>query len=242
MSTKRIKIISSQRTTGKPSNFRIDLVDALTEGPYKLAEAYICNSAYNVPAATTFTWRETFGTNAYDRSSTLAAGCYTASAIASAVAAAMTAGDVGSSALTWTGTYSSITGLISFTNSDPTNWTAKFLPVFASNVLSPLIGFNGSEPILSAGGSSRANVNANLSFNIHINYGASVSDAKSAVSTYVVPISSNFNEFVLYQAANENRQIAHIVRAKSLNVSIVNDAGVEIAIGTDWYMILERCG
>jgi hypothetical protein len=230
----RIKISSAQRLTGTPGDFRIDFREVVEGGRYRLNEAFICNSYYNVNATNNVLYWTEAGTAL---TTTVPAGIYSATTLATAVGAAMTTATL--SGATFTATYSSTTGKMSVSAAPVVAFTFTF-NVNILNSIGPLIGFNGTESNPSAGGALQVNVNPTLSFNLLLAGASEIRDCKSNAYTFIIPIDKAVGAFVLYNSKVNYDQTAELPRSMSMTVRVLDDNGVVIPLLLDWYFVIER--
>src|SRR6185312_9625857 len=232
---KRIKLASSQRTVSTDSrgNFKIALQTPI-EGKYRLVTALITNSAYNVTTSNnTVAWTESKGSG--NVTATITTGFYTPTTLASAVAAAMTAGTGTGS--TFTGTYSTLTGKISFTSSPSTTLVFRANTI---NLIGPLMGYDGTETDPSLGGNNIANVQPLLSWNISINNTPNCTNNTGNTWTYTVPMLANLGDSYLYTPAPGYFQDVTFTRASVLTIQVTDDSSNIINLLSDWYLELQE--
>ena len=239
---KRFKVSSAQRTTSgtaSPANFRVDIRGEPLHGVYRLAEAYVCNSAYNVNSTNNaISWQE----SSASLSTTITPGYYSIQTFCSAIATAMTTASAsGGSSLIYTLTSSSVTGLVTISYIGSVSTVNYQFGTYPANSLGPLIGFAATDTGAVTGaqtGTLQANVNPLLALNIQVNSAVSTIDCKSNQYAFVIPITEDIGNFFFYSATACNQQAILLDRCTALNIRAVDDSSNLVGLLLDWYFTL----
>jgi hypothetical protein len=166
---------------------------------------------------------------------TITTGFYTSSNIGAAVQTALNStGPAG-----FTVTFNSTPQTITVSNA------SNFQLLFGSNTANScasLLGFTNSNTTLatSATATGILNLSPNLSFNIQLNNISNIFNANSNYFTFVIPITVSSGGMMVYEPSNKFCQIATLPNSlNNIQIQVVDDSSRNIALLTDWYMILE---
>lgn len=149
----------------------------------------------------------------------------------------MTAGT--GSGSTFTGSYSSTTGKITFSTAPAIQMEIAYNAATPNSVNS-ILGFTGAELGTSVTGTNIAVVNQVLAHNIQINGVGDIADSKGNTCTFVVAANANSGQWQLYNPAPGYIQECYLPRASVLNIKVVDDSGTVVSLLAEWYCVLEK--
>lgn len=229
--TSLIKVSSAARSTGTPSSFTIHLTNKL-HGRYRLAQAYVPNTAYNITASTATLG---FYEDAADKSCSITPGYYTATNIAPAIKAALDAASGGYN--TFTVTVSTITGKMTIAAGN------AFSIVYSTSTIADLLGFTAdSATATSVTADYALALQGDLSFNILINSQSSIINAAGNGFTYMIPHGpESLGSWTMYEPIDWVQTTEFESPCNTLRIRVVDDQGNDQEIQHDWYIVLRSC-
>lgn len=241
MKPKMLLIDSRDRVTGTTDAFTINLVEGLKQVKGIRLEQF-------VGANTFYTIRSNYNTQIpfYDSgaaTATLTPGIYTATSLVAAVATAMTAASPASA--TYTGSYSTVTLLATFTISTGTFYF-RFAPSVSTQIPLRELGFTATNGTAASSQTGISVVQCDLPLNIGIQISAlptiiARTDSSGNAVTFTVPITVNSGG--IYYTDLDGSQINkwdNPLDIQTFSVSIVGRSNEMLSLnGSDWTCLIE---
>lgn len=228
---KNILIRSKDRTSGDPHNFAIEFKADNLDGKYVVKNVSLPNSFYNVNSSNNVVY---FYETGASTSATIPVGNYTASSLATQLKTSMDA----VSTVTYTITYSNISGKFTFVSSGNSNfeWGSN-----TANSARYLLGFNEEDtsPTTSQESTNVINlspyphIGIDIQEDSHPNY----ITAERAHSSIIVPLSVSFGSYQVLPM-DDFRQIVSLPRTRTLNIRLIHNGSIVLNNSVDWEMLL----